>query len=155
MTVKKWITIILVIMLSCSLAGCGVLVGKQTNIPMPNKWGITLELQDITPVSLTMVCTQSGGEGIVELQTGRPYVIQKWKNGEWVDLDYIPPEYNIAWPMDAWPVEEGSTNTWEVNWEWLYGAIPNGKYRIGKEIMDFKGSGDYDNAIYFAEFEIK
>lgn len=39
--------------------------------------------------------------------------------------------------------------------EWLYGTIPNGKYRIGKEIMDFKGPGDYDNAIYFAEFEIK
>ena len=72
---KKWMAIILVLVLACSLAGCGELVGKQTNTPMPNKWGITMELQDITSVSLTMVCTQSGGEDVVELQTGRPYVI--------------------------------------------------------------------------------
>lgn len=152
---KKWIAIILVLVLVCSLAGCGVLVGRQTNVPMPNKWGITLELQDITPVSLTMVCTQSGGEGIVELQTGRPYVIQKWKNGEWVDLDYIPPEYNIAWPMDAWPVEEGSTNTWEVNWEWLYGELRPGEYRIAREFDNIKAPGDYETETIYAEFVLE
>ena len=26
--------------------------------------------------------------------------------------------------------------------------------RIGKEIMDFRGAGDYDTSIYYAEFEI-
>ena len=44
---------------------------------------------------------------------------------------------------------------WEVDWEFLDGAVPNGKYRIGKEIIDFRGIGDYDNVIYFAEFEIR
>ena len=44
---------------------------------------------------------------------------------------------------------------WEVNWEWLYGIIPAGKYRIGKELMDFRAPGDFDKAIYFVEFSIE
>lgn len=152
---KKWMAIILVLVLACFLAGCGELVGKQTNTPMPNKWGITMELQDITSVSLTMVCTQSGGEDVVELQTGRPYVIQKRKDGEWVDLDCIPPEYNIAWPMDAWPIALGSTNTWEVNWEWLYGELRPGEYRIGRGFDNFKGPGDWETETIYAEFVIE
>lgn len=43
---------------------------------------------------------------------------------------------------------------WEVNWELLYGVLAEGKYRIGKEITDFRDTGDYDSAIYYAEFEI-
>ncbi len=43
---------------------------------------------------------------------------------------------------------------WDVNWEWLYGVLAEGKYRIGKEITDFRDTGDYDSAIYYAEFEI-
>ena len=30
-----------------------------------------------------------------------------------------------------------------------------GKYRIGKEITDFRVTGDYDDAVYFVEFEIE
>ena len=47
-----------------------------------------------------------------------------------------------------------ATTVWEIDWNWLYGELPAGKYRIGKEIMDFRGTGDYDTSIYFAEFEI-
>ena len=152
---KKCLALLLAILLVCSLTGCGVLVGKQTNIPVPNQWGISVELRDITPVGLTMVCTQSGGENVVELQTGRPYAIQKQKNGEWVDLDYIPPEYNIAWPMDAWPIEKDSTNTWDVNWEWLYGELRPGTYRIAKEFDHFKAPGDWETETVYAEFVLE
>ena len=51
-------------------------------------------------------------------------------------------------------IPKNDTCQWEVNWEWLYGNVPNGKYRIGKEIMDFRATGDYDKVIYFTEFEI-
>ena len=43
---------------------------------------------------------------------------------------------------------------WEVNWGGRYGTLPVGKYRIGKIITDFRQSGDFDNATYYAEFEI-
>ena len=40
-------------------------------------------------------------------------------------------------------------------WEWLYGELPTGNYKIGKEIMDFRASGNYDKAVYFAQFNIQ
>lgn len=152
---KKWTAVTLMIVLLCALTGCGVLVGRQTSIPVPNRWGIAVEIRDITPVGLTMVCTQSGGEDTAQLQTGRSYVLEKEKAGEWVKLDYIPPEYNIAWPAEAWPIEKGSTNTWDVNWEWLYGELRTGTYRIGWEFDSLSGSGDWEKETLYAEFVIE
>lgn len=43
---------------------------------------------------------------------------------------------------------------WEVNWEYLYGELPAGEYRIAKKINDFRGTGDYDTYTYYAEFTI-
>ena len=118
-------------------------------------WGITLTVDNISSTSATIKCTQSEGEAIGELQTGSWYILERWtqENG-WKEMPYVI-QGEIGWTSEAWMIPKDDTCEWEVNWEWLYGAIPNGKYRIGKEIMDFKGPGDYDNAIYFAEFEIK
>lgn len=34
------------------------------------------------------------------------------------------------------------------------GELSAGRYRIGKEFMDFRKTGDYDKEICYAEFEI-
>lgn len=118
-------------------------------------WGITLTAENVTSTGATIKCVQSGGEAMGELETGSWYILERWtKETGWKEMPYII-EGNIGWTSEAWMIPKNDTREWEVNWEWLYGAIPSGKYRIGKEIMDFKGTGDYDNAIYFAEFEIK
>ena len=119
------------------------------------KWGVTLDVEDVTPTSLTLKCTQSGGRPTGELQTGTWYVLQTWtQEYGWSQVDYLPHEYEIAWTQEAWIIPMNDTCEWEVNWEWLYGELPEGKYRIGKEIMDFRDAGDYDSTIYYAEFEI-
>ena len=93
-------------------------------------------------------------ENITKLETGQAYAIQELKKGEWVELDYIPPEYNIAWPAEAWPIEKDSTNTWEVDWEWLYGELGPGEYRIEKEFYNYKEPGDWETMIVYADFTI-
>lgn len=40
----------------------------------------------------------------------------------------------------------------ETNWEETYGELPAGIYRIGKEVTDFRGTGDYDKEMLCAEF---
>ena len=123
-------------------------------VTLQEDWGITLEAEDITPGGLTIRCTQSGGNPTGELNTGSWYIVENWtqENG-WKEVDYVIKD-NIGWTMEAWLIPENSTSEWEVDWEWLYGKLPVGKYRIGKEIMDFREPGDYDKAIYYAEFEI-
>ena len=118
-------------------------------------WGVTLKAENITANGLTLVCTQTGGEATGSLQTGSWYIIEKWTQATgWTEVDYVSQEYDITWTQEAYMIPKEEKIEWEVNWEWLYGKLPTGKYRIGKEIMDFREAGNYDSAIYYAEFEI-
>ncbi len=118
-------------------------------------WGITLSAENITPTGITIICTQSGGEPTGELQTGSWYILETWtKEYGWKQMPTII-EGEMAWTQEAWMIPMEDACEWEVDWEWLYGTIPEGKYRIGKSIMDFRESGDFDTATYYAEFEIK
>ena len=42
-----------------------------------------------------------------------------------------------------------------INFEWLYGRLESGRYRIVKTVTDFRGTGDYTDYTYMAEFCIK
>lgn len=115
-------------------------------------WGITLTVEDITSTGLTIVCKQSGGKPTGRLQTGSWFILETWtKENGWQE---VPLFMEVAWTEEAWSIPQNDSTLWEVNWEWLYGVVPSGKYRIGKRIMDFRSSGDFDNAVYYAEFII-
>ena len=115
-------------------------------------WGITLTVEDITSTGLTIVCTQSGGNPTGRLQTGSWFILETWtKENGWQE---VPLFMEVAWTEETWSIPQNDSTLWEVNWEWLYGVVPSGKYRIGKRIMDFRSSGDFDNAVYYAEFII-
>lgn len=117
-------------------------------------WGITLTAENITSTSVIIKCVQSGGEPTGELQTGSWYILEQWtqENG-WKEMPYVI-DGEISWTSEAWMIPMEDACEWEVNWEWLYGTIPEGKYRIAKSITDFRGTGDFDTAVYFAEFVI-
>ena len=118
-------------------------------------WGITLTAENVTQTGVTIKCTQSGGEPTGELQTGSWYILETWTREKgWIQMPYII-DGEVGWNSEAWMIPINDTCEWEVNWEWLYGAVPSGKYRIGKSIDDFRGTGDFDTATYYAEFEIK
>jgi len=118
-------------------------------------WGIELQTKNVTPSGLTIVCEQIGGENVFELNTGSYFVIQKLEETGYINVEYLPQEYDIAWTAEAWIINKDATTTWDVNWEWLYGKLPAGEYRIGKEIMNFRGPGDFDQEIIYAHFEIQ
>ena len=120
------------------------------------EWGLTLTAKDVTPEGLTIVCTQSGGSPSGELNTGSYYVLEQEVLGVWCIVEYTKEakSKNIGWTAEAWIIPMNDTVEWEVDWEWLYGSLEPGHYRIGKEIMDFRGTGDYDKEMHYAEFEI-
>ena len=146
---KKGTVLALVCLLLMLVAGCG----GTTAAPAVsrNEWGIALMAEDVTPVGLTLVCDQSGGENVAQLSTGSYYVIQQKDGDGWVDM---PGQDGIMWTMEAWVIQKGTATRWEVNWAWL-GELPAGEYRIGKEFMNFRGTGDYDETMVYAEFAVR
>ena len=115
-------------------------------------WGLTLSVKDVTESGLTLVCTQSGGELTGELQTGSDYRLIVLKEA-WEDVPTIIEDY--GWDMIAYGVAKDDVTEFEYNWEWLYGKLPAGTYRMVKGFTEYRESGDYDNFAYWTEFEIK
>lgn len=129
----------------------GVKLQDTADEGFPN-WGLTLSVKDVTASGLTLVCTQSGGELTGELETGSDYKLIVLKEA-WEDVPTIIEDY--GWTAEAYMVARDDVTEFEYNWKWLYGELPAGTYRMVKGFTDFRGSGDYDNFVYWIEFEIK
>ncbi len=115
-------------------------------------WGVVLRAKDVTPAGLTLICTQEGGNPTGEIVCGTDYYLSV-KNGEiWESVSAVIENY--AWDGIAYPIEEGKDRVFEISWEWLYGKLPAGTYRLTKGFLDFRGTGDYDTGKYWVEFEI-
>jgi len=118
-------------------------------------WGIVINADNVTSQGCVITVHQDGTEIIGYINIGSKYELDYWDDElGWTSLDEIPSDYVRTWTDMAYAIEQGSTNSWKVNWEDLYGNIAVGKYRIKKEVMLVRGPGDYDKAICCAYFEI-
>ncbi|WP_297212485.1 immunoglobulin-like domain-containing protein [uncultured Flavonifractor sp.] len=120
----------------------------------PDDWGLSLSAKNVTPAGATLVISQSGGNPSGELRYGSAYKIQSLNGDTWEDVPYVA-KADVAWTDEAYMVEMDTDCEIVLSWDWLYGNLPEGQYRIVKQFMDFRSSGDYDKENYDANFEIK
>lgn len=137
-----------------AMTACGTQEEAADDSDTTYDWGITMTAENVTPTGADIVIRQEGGKVTGELNTGSFYVIERLENGAWTQVPYLPQEGEVAWTSVAFMLEKGSARTFSENWGWLYGELPEGAYRIGKGISDFRGTGDYDDCMYYAEFTI-
>ena len=123
-----------------------------------DRWGITLTAKDVTPTSLTLVCTQSGGTHRGELLTGEDFVVERRTDGEilaaFAEVPYLA-DGGIGWHDIGISVPLNDTREFAVDWSRIYGELPPGQYRIGKQFSDVAEPGDYDSHIFYAEFSVE
>ena len=143
---KKFLVLMMFI---CVLTGCA-----YSNISSNDKWGITLTCEDVTNSGLTLKIEQFGGNPSGDLQTGEWFMIEKNSDGKWQRIN-TNPLIDYAWNTVAYKINKNDTTKLNVEWKWLYGELPPGIYRISKEIMDFRGAGDFDKKIYMANFTVE
>ena len=115
-------------------------------------WGLVLTAENVTDTGLTLRFIQSGGEPSGELQTGSPYWLEREENGEWTAVE--PLMEDVAWDMMAYLISMDGETEMAVDWTALYGQLPAGSYRLGKSVMDFRDTGDYDQKDYYACFAV-
>lgn len=116
-------------------------------------WGLTLSVKDVTSTGLTLVCTKNGGNSTGELMCGEDYQLITLKDGTWKAVATVITNYGFN-SMGYW-ISEGTDTEFAIDWEWLYGKLTAGTYRLRKGFMDRPESGDYDTAMYWVEFEIE
>lgn len=138
-----------------------MLTEKQDSEPIPDApedtWGVTMTARDVTPAGLTLVIRHSGNAPAGQLETGSYFWVEVRDGDVWKAVPEVPLEDGIerGWTSIAYLIPVNDSREDKVNFTWLYGELPAGQYRIGKEIMLFRGTGDYDKQTYYAEFEIK
>ena len=121
-------------------------------------WGLTLSVEDVSATGLTLVVSQEGGNPTGELQTGDPYRLITLVDGTWKTVEELPLPEGIdgrAWNSIAYLLPKGETREFEINWEWIFGELPSGTYRLIKEFMDFRGTANYDTFEYWVEFNVQ
>lgn len=87
-----------------------------------------------------------------DLQYGDWFDIQRKVNNEWYSLSYVIK--NLAFHQVAYLLPEGETSIKPITWEWMYGELPPGKYRIVTDVIDYRAPGDFDKYYLAEEFEI-
>lgn len=117
---------------------------------------LQLSLKDISPTGVTLVFDQYDKEAPTgELDFGADYAIERLTDGKWEALPG-PVEgsesENYAFDAVAYLIEPGSKTEKKIDWEWLHGPLAPGNYRIKKVVHDFRGTGDFDEYMIYAEF---
>ena len=112
-------------------------------------WGVTMVVKNATPSGCTLEISQLGGKPTGEVECGEDYHVQALTDDGWHNLNIIIDNYAV--PAIAYIVSAECPRSFNLNWEYRYGVLLPGTYRVAKEFMDFRGTGDYDEAYHFSQ----
>ena len=119
---KKLTAILLVLM--ALLAGCA----RESAYQPTGAANVTMAVTDVTPAGATVTIQDSNPEPFVY---GEWFVIEREKDGVWYEVKTQITNYGFN--EIGWLTDEQGGLTMTVDWEWLYGKLPSGHYRILKQ----------------------
>ena len=89
-----------------------------------------------------------------ELKTGAPYSLETTVNDEWQPVETITGD-PLVWNALAYMIKMNDITEMNINWEYAYGELKPGFYRLKKEFDDFRAPGDYDTETYEVYFTVE
>ena len=114
---------------------------------------ISMEVKEesISPQRLTLIFeNKSNNEAIY----GDYFLLEEKIDGQWYQVP-VTFDGNYGFNDIGYGLGNGEIKDHELDWEWLYGSLDQGQYRIIKDLLDFRKAGDFDVYYLGAEFQIK
>ena len=127
---------------------------SQTEAAAAEDWGIVMRLENEKTGGAEVILDRSGSESSDELMCGSDYTLEKRVDGAWQPVPQKDPEMVVAWTAEAYMIPAGGEHRMTLDWSWMYGELESGQYRVGKSVMLFRGTGDYDTSFVYAEFAV-
>jgi len=117
-----------------------------------NLEGVNMSIKEgtISPTGLTLVLKNDSESQCIY---GEFFILEKKLNEKWYEVPVII-EGDYGFRSIGYELSPGDSKEWKVDWNWLYGSLDKGEYRIVKDILDFRGTGDYDTYYLAVEFTI-
>ena len=119
---KKLTAIFLVLMVL--LTGCA----RESDYRSIGAENVTMTVSGVTPGGATVTIQDSNKDPFVY---GSWFQIEREKDGVWYEVRTKITDYGFD--EMGWLTDEQGGLTMTVDWEWLYGELPAGHYRILKQ----------------------
>ena len=159
----KRIVVLICVLSLMLLSGCKKSENPDSQIEenlMPSQFesindfeGVSMKVIDdsASPIGLTVLFENDSDKSCIY---GSYYLLEKKIADKWYE---VPVVFEGDYGFDAvgFPLEPSQTSEWPVEWEWLYGILDTGDYRIVKDVLDFRGTGDFDTYYLAAEFSVE
>lgn len=120
------------IILCLCLTGCSNNTAKDQDVityEISEIANITMTIDNVTPTGATILITDNTGE---ENVYGEWYRIEKFENETWQEVEIVAE--NPVFTSIGYLLDENNQLELQVNWDWLYGSLNSGRYRLIKEI---------------------
>ncbi len=107
------------------------------------------ESDDPTPTSLNYYYENNSNK---DLTYGQSFILEEKINGKWYQVPTIIEDYgfeDIGYTLKAESIVALTTE-----WEWLYGNLETGHYRLITEVLDVEEPGSYETYPLAIEFEL-
>jgi hypothetical protein len=167
-----------VLLIGCSNASNGISNAVKENTPADNPAKVTVlsnsldstnwkptefkTVNNFNGVTLTLKKETLSDKGLTVIfqnksdklcTYGEHFWLEKKINDKWYQVP-VSIKDNYAFTDIGYSVASGQESEWKVNWNWLYGSLDAGEYRIIKNALDFRKTGDYSTYFLTAEFTI-
>lgn len=113
---------------------------------------VNLTAKDVTSKGMTIECVQYGGSPDA-LRTTDWFSIEEEKGGEWLPVEKKLEDTSVSWNSISYTISQDKE--WTVDWEWLYGELPAGSYRLVKELIDTSNTEKAEMDLGYIYFEIQ
>ena len=114
--------------------------------------GVSMDLSNITPSGATIHFYRFDTGKAEDVFYGENYTLEKENSGKWEEAPYVAEDFGFN--DIAYIISPGdSSREIEIDWEWLYGALSPGTYRIKKTVSE-GSEGKYKDHELSAQFLI-
>lgn len=113
-------------------------------------FNVSMIVEEVSPTGITIHFENYDTRGDLILFGGNSYFLQELVNGQWTNL---PKLQDAVFTDESYSLS--AIRRHSIDWEWLYGALHAGHYRIGKNVSVHTGDEiSYQSHVVYAEFDI-
>lgn len=158
---KKLCLLIFAIYVGVSFVGCSREPSEEVDLTNwePSGYESVNNFDDVTmnvkkgSESSTKLTITFENDSNSECIYGDYFCLEKKINDLWYQVP-VTIDGNYGFNDIGYNLAAGDTGEMVVDWNWLYGSLETGEYRIVKDILEFRGTGDYDTYYLGATFTI-
>lgn len=114
--------------------------------------GVTMKVKEET-VSTTGLTIKFENSSDKQYIYSEDFLLERKIEGKWYEVPIVlGGPYGFDEP--GYEINPEHVSEWTVDWEWLYGSLDAGDYRIIKSVIDVKKPRDFEKQYLAAEFTI-